>query len=221
MNVLRMRDINRPILDLLILLLEEPHEPWSIMSTIALRPKTNLVVIRLVGRKLKEPSLRKVPQRMRRLRGAIRRARGLLAGNRAHPRRGVHLRHVGPVVLEVGHAGHKLVARGVEGDCDVCEDVVGEADLVWLVNVEHVDLVVPAPGIEGCGGGVWVDEAGSVFLEEAHHGGGAGAAVEPDGKGSILGVFPCFKEPEEAGLQNVSGFQATGGGGSLTYVLTG
>ena len=64
--------------------------------------------------------------------------------------------------------------------CDVLEGVVGEADLDGLVDVEHIDFVVPGVGVQGCAVAVVVHEAGAVLDEEADHRGGTWTAVHPD-----------------------------------------
>lgn len=87
---------------------------------------------------------------------------------------------------------------GGQVDGTVRRHVIRKANLVRLVNVEHVDLIVPAPGVQHSGLGVRGDEAGAVFLQQTHHGGGPRAAVEPDGQGSVGRVLASLEEPEES-----------------------
>lgn len=214
MHVVRVLVINRSVLNLLVLALEEPHEPRPVVATVALRPEANTIVVGLVGRELEEPSLREMPQRVRRRRRAVGRVGHLLAGKGP--------RVVGEVVL--GDPVGEVLRRDDVGFLEVAGPqmqravgglVVGEADLDGLVDVKHVDLVVPAPGVEEGGLGVLGDHTGAVLVEEAHQGGAAGAAVEPDGEGGIGRVFAGLEEPEEAG----SGFsQCEGSAGISTCV---
>ena len=162
-DVVRMLILNRAILDLLILLLEEPHEPGAVVSAVALRPQADLVVLGLVVRELGEPRLGEVPERVGRLRGAVGRLRGLLAGKRADLVREITLGNTRGEVR--GRDGAVLEVDGSVGGL-----VEGEADLVGLVDVQDVDKVVPGPGVHVRGPGVLVDDAGPVLAEEAQHG---------------------------------------------------
>lgn len=72
---------------------------------------------------------------------------------------------------------------------------VREADIDGLVNVKHVDIVVPAVLVQRRGG-LSVDEvARPVLLEQSDHRRAAGAAVEPGGHRSGLAAVSGFEEP--------------------------
>ena len=95
--------------------------------------------------------------------------------------------------------------------------IVGKAYLVWLVNVEHVDLIVPGPRIEDGRAGIFGNEAGAVLLEETHEGGCTGSTIEPDGKRSTLGVLPGLEEPEKSRAGQVIAHRSKEIRTSLTY----
>jgi len=182
-------------IDLVVLLLEEAHEPRTVMAPVALGPQADAVIPSLVVRELEEPRLQKMPQRVCGLRRAVRRAVLLPAAHGANHEGHVRVWHT---LGEVGRLDDETEVGGREGR--VGRHVIGEADLVGLVDVEHVDLVVPAPRVQRRGFRVGRDEARSVFFEQAHDRGAAGAAVQPDGEGGGRGVLARFEEPEESEL---------------------
>jgi len=122
--------------DLLVLLLEEGRERGPVAPAVGLGPDADAVVVGLVLGELGEPDLGKVPQRAGGVLGAVGRGVLVLAGERADQVHPVLLRHAVGEVAD-GHGAVQLVVGAVGGD------VVAEADLVGLVNVEHVDVVVP------------------------------------------------------------------------------
>lgn len=156
MEVMRIPILNRPILNLLILLLEEPCESRTVVPAVALGPEADPVVHRLVMGKLSEPGLGKVPKGVGGLGGAVGRMRRLLARKGAQS--------VGVVPFRGALGELSWVDALVVVNCGaVCRLVVGEADLVWLVNVQHVDMVVPTPRIGPSRLGVLIDDTRAVF----------------------------------------------------------
>jgi hypothetical protein len=43
--------------------------------------------------------------------------------------------------------------------CPVVQDIVGKPGLIWLVDVEHINLIVPGPRVQSSRIGVDVDIA--------------------------------------------------------------
>lgn len=76
--------------------------------------------------------------------------------------------------------------------------------MVGLVNVQHIDLVVPTPRVEHSRLGIFIHKAGTVFHEQTEHGRGPGPSIEPDGQGGSFRVLAGLKEPKEAedGMRN-------------------
>ena len=198
-HVVRMVHLDGAVGDLLVLLLEEAHEPGAVVPAVALRPQADAVIAGLVRGELEEEGLRKVPQRVRRLGGAVGGVAELLAGQRADAQRAVGLGHaaLGEVRGRDLDAA-RLLRLVAQGDGAVCGFVVREAHLHGLVDIQHVDVVVPAPGVEARGRGVGIDEAGAVLLEHSHQGRATRPTIQPDGQGGVLGVITGFDEPEEA-----------------------
>ncbi len=94
-------------------------------------------------------------------------------------------------VREVLDGNFELIGSAVTGD------IIGKADLVWLVYVQHVDFVVPRPGVQVCRIGVIVDHARPILGEQADHGRGTRASVHPYRKRCVSWIFPGLEEPEE------------------------
>ena len=69
--------------------------------------------------------------------------------------------------------------------------------MIRLVYVEHVDLVVPRPGVDDGRIGIKLDKAGSISAKHTHQGRVSRAAAHPDDKRGICGIFSRLKEPEE------------------------
>lgn len=160
MEIMRMLILNRPIQNLLILLLKEPQEARPIVPAVALRPQTDPVILGLVVRELGEPGLGKVPQSMGCLGRAVRCMRGLLTAERADVMCKISLRNTG---REVSWGDCQVPQVLVVVDGDVSGLVVREANLVGLVDVEYIDEVVPAPGVELCRLGVIANGAWAVL----------------------------------------------------------
>lgn len=156
---------NRTISYPLVLLLEKSHKAWAIVAAITFCPDTDAIVAGLVVRKLGKPGLRKVPQGVGGLSGAVGCVGLLLAAKCANHGSQVQIWYT---LREVCGFDVKPIAREV--GCAVGWDVVGEANLGGLVNVQHVDLIVPAPGIEHGRFGVVIHKARPVFHEDAVHG---------------------------------------------------
>lgn len=66
------------------------------------------------------------------------------------------------------------------------------------LDIQHVDVLIPAPVCWACRVGVCVDLARSIFYEKATHGRASRPAIEPDRKRRRLRIVTGFKEPEEA-----------------------
>lgn len=70
--------------------------------------------------------------------------------------------------------------------------------MVGLVNKDHVGAAVPAP-IPGDSvilvEALFDDGAGAITGEEAIHGAGSGASVEPDGE--LVRLLTCLDKPKE------------------------
>src|SRR4051812_12504960 len=122
--------------NLLILLLEESCERRTVATAIGLSPDADPIIMRLVFGELAEPSLRKVPERSCRVLSAVCCRSLLLTSRRTNIESVVLLRHsVGPV------GKVPSAVNLVEGT--VCRHIVAETDLIWLINVQHVHVVVP------------------------------------------------------------------------------
>lgn len=156
--------INGTINNLLILLLEETEESRSVVTTIALSPQIDTVVVGLVVRELCEERLSKVPQSM----GSIGSGVGsrVLVLARVGTETGSQVTR-GNALREISRDEGLAIFTSVQVDSHIGGDVVGETDLVGLVNVEHVDVVVPAPGVVDSGLGVFSDKARAVLLEQS------------------------------------------------------
>lgn len=77
-------------------------------------------------------------------------------------------------------------------------DIVAEARLGRLVDVQEVGVVVPGPGVQHRGVGVGVgDKAGPVLADGLVHGRRAGPALQPDAQRRRLGRDARLEEPEE------------------------
>ena len=81
--------------------------------------------------------------------------------------------------------------------CYVCERIVGEPGLNRLIDVEHVDFVVPRPRIQVGRVGIFVHEAGPILGQCTVERRSTRTPVKPDGQGSIFGVLASFEEPKE------------------------
>lgn len=166
---------NRTIGDPLVLLLEKSHEAWAVMAAVALCPDTDAIVVGLVVRELGKPGLRKMPQGVGGLSGAVGCVGLLLAAKRANHGSRVQIRYT---LREICGFDAKPIAREV--GCAVGWDIIGEANLGGLVDVQHVDLIVPTPGIKHGRLGIIIHKTRAIFHEEAVHGGRAGPSIEPD-----------------------------------------
>lgn len=202
MQVVRIFILNGTVLDLLILLLEEAHESRAVVTTVALSPNANLVVVGFVVRELGEPRLSKMPQGVSGLGGGVGGVRALLAAKGADLVRKVGLRDA---IREVGggHNPGSILLAVFDGA--ICWGIVREADLVGFVNVEHVDLVVPAPRVN-FSSKILVQDAWAVLLEDSHHGRATRATIQPYSQRRILSADARFEEPEEATSTSVSSF---------------
>lgn len=206
--------INGTINNLLILLLEESEESRSIMATITLSPQVDTVIVGLVVRELGEESLSKVPQSMGSIGSAVGGRVLVLARVGTEPGSQIAL---GNALREISRDDGLAVLTAVQVDSDIGGDVVRETNLVGLVNVEHVDVVVPAPWVVDSRLGVFSDEARAVLLEQSKERGATRATVQPDGQGSIVRVMTSLKEPEEPKIiSNRPSYYSQN-----TYVLTG
>lgn len=184
---------NRAIGNPLVLLLEKPHEPWAVVAAVTFCPDADAFVAGLVVRELGKPGLRKVPQGVGGLSSAVGRVGLLLAAECANHGRQVQIWYTLREICRFdAEAISREVGRAVGGD------VIGEANLGGLVDVQHVDLIIPAPGIEHSRLGIVIYKAGAIFHEEAVHGRGAGSSIEPNGQRSRRRVLASFKEPEES-----------------------
>lgn len=121
---------NRAIGNPLVLLLEKSHEPWAVMATVALCPDTDTIVAGLVVRELGKPRLRKVPQGVGGLSGAVGCMGLLLAAERANHGSQVQIRYT---LREIRRFDIEAITREV--GCAVGWDVIGEANLGGLVYV--------------------------------------------------------------------------------------
>lgn len=184
--------LNCAVGDLLILLLKEPHEARAVVASIALGPDADAIVTGLVIRELREPGLGKMPQGVGSLGGAVGCVCRLLAAKGANHGGQVELGQLG---REVGGLKAEAVVREVGRA--VGGRVVGKANLVGLVNVQHIDLIVPAPRIQHRRLGIFIHEARAVFHQQAQHGRGPWPSIEPNGKWSGGRVLAGFKEPKE------------------------
>ena len=66
----------------------------------------------------------------------------------------------------------------------------------WLLNIEHIGLIVPGVLVGGVSGLAVEEDVGAGLLEEAEHGGAAGASIEPDDGGvggGVGGVCSCAR----------------------------
>ena len=134
--------------------------------------------------------------------GGVGGVRALLAAKGADLMRKVGL---GDAIREVGggHNPGSILLAVFDGA--ICWGIVGEADLVGFVNVEHVDLVVPAPGVN-FSSKILVQDAWAVLLEDSHHGRATRATIQPYSQRRILSADARFEEPEEATSTSVSSF---------------
>jgi hypothetical protein len=163
--VMRALLINRAIINLLILLLEELEEPRPVMTPITFSPQTHSVIMRLVPWELSEPSLGKVPQRVRSMHSRVSGLPQRLATHRANIKGVILLRNaVGEVCWD--HLFEFALLEEVYSD--IGEDVVREANLGRLVKIEHVHLVVPRPWVQVGRVRVCTDKTRAVFLKAAH-----------------------------------------------------
>lgn len=138
-----------------------------------------------------EPDLRKMPHGPSSLR------------RRVHREFGTWHRNGGGNGGNVGLLEHADILDRREGrfrDAQVVDDAVHQCCIReprsdGLVDVQHVDLVVPAPGVESGAVGVGVDVAGKAAA--VIHGGGPGSTADVYREGSIGRVFSRFEVPEE------------------------
>ena len=151
-----------------VLFLKKRKEFRPVMSPITLGPQTNPIVGWLVVRKLKEPGLGKMPERMRGLGGAVGRVRGF--ARTAHSDAICQVGFGNGAMAEVGGSGLERNTHAVGTKRAVGGNVIGKTDLGRLVNIQHVHFVVPAPGVEICGLGVGGDKTRSILLKRSHHG---------------------------------------------------
>src|SRR2546423_3533338 len=109
------------------------------------------------------------------------------------------------------------MARSSQVCCSIGKNIVRKPSLIWLVNVEHIDLVVPGPRIKGGRIGVkidiawacsaWsvrlvhfpkkMDKSHTVFREQSYHRRSAWSAIHPYRQRSICRIFTRLKEPKE------------------------
>lgn len=59
------------VADLLVLLLEEFEDSWTVMTTVALRPQRYSVIMWFISRKLREPRLSEMPEGMCSMHGTV------------------------------------------------------------------------------------------------------------------------------------------------------
>jgi len=157
-KVVSARRVESTIRDTLILLFEECGEGWAVatsvlgkppsashpwnvpyqrLCTYRLSPNANSIIIRLVIRKFLKPSLREVPHSFSSILGVV--CRCILVSTRECP-------HIKCIILLRYRRCREIHNRCVP-TCQIPGpirwDVVRKADLVWLINVQHVDFVVP------------------------------------------------------------------------------
>ena len=147
MEVLGALLLRAAISDLIILLLKEAKESGAVVSTVTLGPETDAIVGGLIEGKLKEPSLGKMPQGMSCLLRAVGGVRIDLAAEGANVASKVGRRNTISKVSWSDLVSLSL-KRSVEGA--VGENIVGESDLVGLVQIKHVDFIIPTPGVQVC-----------------------------------------------------------------------
>ena len=124
------------------------------MSAVRLCPNADLIVVRLVSGKVLKPDLSKVPKGPSCVCRAIGTGVEELAWKGAHEEGVILSRHsTGEVRNDHGTGSVRQILR------PVCKDIVRKPSLIWLVNVQHIDFVIPRPGIEGGRIGIKVDVA--------------------------------------------------------------
>src|SRR5271170_5487383 len=124
------------------------------MSAVRLCPNADSIVVRLVSGKGLKPDLSKVPKGSSCVRRAVGSGVKELAWESANKEGVILCRH------STGEVRDNHVAGSVRQIlCPVCKNIIRKTSLIWLVNVEHIDFVVPGPGIEGGRIGVKVDVA--------------------------------------------------------------
>ena len=189
-------------------------EKWASSSilytraTYRLGEDGNFIVVGLVSRELRfmeweklprskwletnllKPSLCKMPQGPCCIRGTVCWTCRVLAGKCPHIKSIILLRNTAGKVIQSNISG-QLVQSSVG------QDVVGKPDLVRLVNVKHIDFVIPRPRIQSRWIGVNVHIARTIFLKQTYQGWGSRTPVHPYWQRGILGVFSWFKKPEK------------------------
>jgi hypothetical protein len=82
----------------------------------------------------------------------------------------------------------------------VLEDVVGEANLGRLVDIQDIGAPVPAPRTGLCAVatvGKLYDFAGTILDEQPVHAAASRTAIEPYGEWGCLRIYTRLKEPKE------------------------
>ena len=76
---------------------------------------------------------------------------------------------------------------------------VGETYANWLVDVQHIGIVVEAEGVvHRCGIGSTVREVTwTILLKQTYHRAAAGTSIEPRSERCCGGILSCFEKPSE------------------------
>jgi hypothetical protein len=77
------------------------------------------------------------------------------------------------------------------------KNVVGESSLSGLINVEHVNLVVPRPWIERRAIRILIYEAWAIFRPHGYQRAEAWPTSHPNCQRRICRIFARFEKPEE------------------------
>jgi hypothetical protein len=153
-----------------------------------------------------------MPQSMRRSHRTIRRLTLQLTWERADQERLIRLRNLLPCR---GHKVHRRILRNSRLlrhliQRPINKNIIREARLDWLIDIQHVGFVVEGPWVESSAVGVVVDVAGSTHDRGAEQGGLAHSASEVDDQGSRFGALAGLEVPEE-GADVVIKLQNRGG----------
>lgn len=80
--------------------------------------------------------------------------------------------------------------------------------MYWLVNVEHVGMIVPGPRVEDCVFRVTSHVTRSILSEGGRNRWGPWTTLKPERERSIGGIISSFEEPEECVNVIVTAFSA-------------
>lgn len=160
-------------------------------EAVEVNPSTVQEIWTILTNLLLHPDLHDVPHDLSSLAGRVSRPLHVLRGKDTRGMRKIGSRFFLPCPNLLNH---KRRGHFIHKPAD--QTIIRETRPDWLVNKQHVHLVVPREGVQLCGRRVAGYDAWSVLADCGADGGCARSTLKPEGEGRGRGVGSRFEEPE-------------------------